>query len=221
MIGKFGSPVVSVIIPTYNRAHLIGRAIRSVLDQTYQDWELIVVDDASTDDIPGIVKGFTDGRVKYIRHDENKGAAAARNTGIQAARGAYIAFLDSDDEWLPEKLERQVQAFESSDAQVGVIYTGTIAVSQSGEALSDYKAPRFRGYIFRDLLISNRIQECSTGKGWRNRVYGAVWRGVFTCGASRRFARGFSIASANGKQRAAESNKVLGRKHGMLGHQDL
>ena len=108
MIGKFGSPVVSVIIPTYNRAHLIGRAIRSVLDQTYQDWELIVVDDASTDDIPGIVKGFTDGRVKYIRHDENKGAAAARNTGIQAARGAYIAFLDSDDEWLPEKLERQV-----------------------------------------------------------------------------------------------------------------
>ena len=117
-------PTVSVIIPTYNRAHLITRAIRSVLDQTYRDFELIVVDDGSTDNTVEIVNGFNDPRIKYIRHDKNRGAAAARNTGIKAARGSYIAFQDSDDEWLPDKLEKQLQAFKNASPEVGVVYTG-------------------------------------------------------------------------------------------------
>jgi len=94
------NPKVSVIIPTYNRAHLIGRAIQSVLNQTYQDFELIVVDDGSTDNTNEVIKEFSqkDKRILYIKHDKNKGGSAARNTGIKAARGEYIAFQDSDDE---------------------------------------------------------------------------------------------------------------------------
>jgi len=99
------SVTVSVIIPTYNRAHLVGRAIRSVLNQTYQDFEIIVVDDCSTDNTEEIVKGFNDHRIRYMRHDRNRGGSAARNTGIKASQGKYIAFLDSDDEWLLKKAE--------------------------------------------------------------------------------------------------------------------
>jgi glycosyltransferase involved in cell wall biosynthesis len=116
-------PIVSVIIPTYNRAHLVGRAIRSVLDQTYQDFELIVVDDASTDNTNEVIKGFNDPRIRYIRHEQNRGGGAARNTGIKAAQGDYIAFQDSDDEWLPRKLEIQIQVFSNAPNGVGVVYT--------------------------------------------------------------------------------------------------
>jgi len=119
------NPTVSVIIPTYNRAHLIGRAIQSVLDQTYQDFEIIVVDDASTDNTEEVVSNFDDERIRYIRLKENSGGSAApRNTAIRTARGEYIAFQDSDDEWLPEKLEKQMRLFEIQPLEVGVVYTG-------------------------------------------------------------------------------------------------
>ena len=118
------SPTVSVIIPTYNRAHLVGWAIQSVLDQTYQDFEIIVVDDGSNDNTKGVVKSFKDSRVCYVRHEQNEGGAAARNTGIKVAQGKYIAFQDSDDEWLPEKLEKQMKVFVNAPAKVGVVYTG-------------------------------------------------------------------------------------------------
>ncbi len=117
-------PKVSVIIPTYNRAHLVGRAIQSVLDQTYRDFELIIVDDCSTDNTYEVVTGFHDERLRYIRHDKNRGASAARNTGIREARGRYVAFQDSDDEWLPEKLEKQIEVFDTASPEVGVVYTG-------------------------------------------------------------------------------------------------
>lgn len=117
-------PKVSVVIPTYNRGHLVSRAIRSVLDQTYQNFEVIVVDDASTDNTEKVVKKFNDKRIKYIRHERNRGGSAARNTGIKTAQGEYIAFQDSDDEWLPEKLEKQVRVLENAPSEVGVVYTG-------------------------------------------------------------------------------------------------
>jgi glycosyltransferase involved in cell wall biosynthesis len=117
-------PIVSAILPTYNRAHLVGRSIRSVLNQTYRDFELIVVDDGSTDNTDEVVNGFNDPRIRYIRHEQNKGGSAARNTGIKAAQGEYIAFQDSDDEWLPEKLEKQMRIFEKASTRVGVVYTG-------------------------------------------------------------------------------------------------
>jgi glycosyltransferase involved in cell wall biosynthesis len=117
------NPEVSVILPTYNRAHLVGRAILSVLNQTYRDFELIVVDDASIDDTRRVTESFDDERIEYIRHGDNRGAAAARNTGIEASRGEYIAFQDSDDEWLPEKLERQMRAFKGAPPKIGVVYS--------------------------------------------------------------------------------------------------
>jgi len=117
-------PTVSVIIPSYNRAHLLGRAIQSILNQTYQDFEIIVVDDGSKDNTEEVVRGFNDKRIRYIWHEVNKGGSAARNTGIRAARGEYIAFQDSDDEWLSQKLEKQMKVFEKVSPKVGVVYTG-------------------------------------------------------------------------------------------------
>jgi glycosyltransferase involved in cell wall biosynthesis len=117
-------PIVSVIIPTYNRAPLLERSIQSVLNQTYQDLEIIIVDDASADATREVVGMFKDRRIKYLRHEKNRGEAAARNTGIAHATGKYIASHDSDDEWVPEKLAKQMLVFQGSSEAVGVVYTG-------------------------------------------------------------------------------------------------
>jgi glycosyltransferase involved in cell wall biosynthesis len=126
------TPKVSVVLPTYNRANLIGRSLRSVLDQTYHDFEIIVVDD-STDDTEEIVKSFEDERIRYIKRDIRKGAGAARNTGIKSARGKYIAFQDSDDEWLSEKLEKQMKVLEAAPFEVGIVYTDMLRISEDGK----------------------------------------------------------------------------------------
>jgi glycosyltransferase involved in cell wall biosynthesis len=99
---------VSVIIRTYNRAYIVAEAIESALNQTYGDFEVLVVDDGSTDSTPEVVQRFQDPRIRYIRHEKNRGVGAACNTGVAEAHGELIAFLDSDDLWKPEKLERQV-----------------------------------------------------------------------------------------------------------------
>ena len=105
MTGAQASPAVSVIVPVYNRAHSVERALRSVLEQDFSDWECLVVDDGSDDgaDLRKVVAGLGDGRFRYMRR-ENGGGGAARNTGIAAARAPVVAFLDSDDEFLPAKL---------------------------------------------------------------------------------------------------------------------
>ena len=110
--------MISVIIPTYNREKTLMRAIESVLNQTYRDLELIISDDCSTDHTAELVRGIDDSRVRYICLPSNQGACAARNAGIDSARGEYIAFQDSDDAWLPEKLEKQLAAMESTKADV-------------------------------------------------------------------------------------------------------
>lgn len=115
------SATVSVILPTYNRSRSLAMAARSVLDQSYRDLELIVVDDASTEDITAVVAALGDSRVRYLRHERNRGASGARNTGLGAAAGRFIAFQDSDDLWLPGKLERQVALIEGLPARVGVV----------------------------------------------------------------------------------------------------
>lgn len=117
-------PLVSVIIPTYNRANLIGRAIQSVLNQTYRNIEIIIVDDASNDNTEEIVTKFHNINVVYIRHNCNKGGGAARNTGIKASNGQFIAFLDDDDEWLNDKLEKQVKTILTLSSEWGGIYCG-------------------------------------------------------------------------------------------------
>jgi glycosyltransferase involved in cell wall biosynthesis len=113
-----------VIIPAYNRAGLLKRAVESVLRQTFQDFEVIIVDDASTDNTQEIIKEYNDRRINCLRHSANKGGGAARNTGIMAAGGDFIAFLDSDDEWLPQKLEKQFLAFAGLPPAYGLVYTG-------------------------------------------------------------------------------------------------
>ncbi|MFZ7094178.1 glycosyltransferase family 2 protein [Primorskyibacter sp. 2E233] len=126
-------PSVSVILPVYNRLESLALAMRSVLDQSFGDLELIVADDASSEDVGAVVKGFNDPRVRYVRRESNGGAAAARNTGISLARGRYIAFQDSDDLWLPGKLERQVALLESQPPEVGVVVGAKILYGRDNE----------------------------------------------------------------------------------------
>lgn len=108
-----GEPMVSAIVPTYNRAHIIRRTIDSTIGQSYQNLEIIIVDDASRDNTEEVVKAIGDTRIRYVRHQTNQGASIARNTGVETARGEYVAFLDSDDIWLPNKIEVQLPSLQN------------------------------------------------------------------------------------------------------------
>ncbi len=146
---------VSIIVPTYNRAYIIERALQSILNQTYADFETIVVDDASTDNTCEIVQSIKDDRIRYIRHERNRGAAAARNTGITAGEGEYVAFLDSDDEWLPEKLEEQMAVFKNISSKVGVVYTGMLRIEGNNRT---YIPPAYvrptQGNIYYSIVLN-------------------------------------------------------------------
>lgn len=137
------SPSISVIIPTYNCDRYLSRAIDSILTQTLEDYELIVIDDGSTDDTAQIMTRYTDDPaevrhpIRYIRQS-NQGVAVARNHGIQLARGHYIAFLDADDWVVPTKLEQQRAVFEAK-ADVGMVHSGWQRVNAEGQALMDVK----------------------------------------------------------------------------------
>jgi len=149
---------LSVIIPTYNRAHMVGHAIQSVLDQTYQDFEIVVVDDASKDNTEEVVKSFNDKRVRYIKHERNEGVAAARNTGIKATKSKYVAFQDSDDEWLPEKLEKQMVGFRTASSNIGVVYTAFLRIEGDKETYipSPESTPK-EGDIYDSLVRGNFV----------------------------------------------------------------
>jgi glycosyltransferase involved in cell wall biosynthesis len=149
-------PTVSVIIPTYNRAHLVKRGIRSVLAQTYGDFELIIVDDASKDNTREVIKSFDDKRIRYICHKENRCAPETRNTGIRTAIGEYIALLDDDDEWLPTKLEEQINGFKTSSGRTGVVYSGFEVRDQNGRIVQT-TFPEFRDNLYIRLLERNMI----------------------------------------------------------------
>ena len=150
-------PKVSVIIVTYNRAELLGAAIMSVVNQTFEDFELVIVDDASRDGTSSVVKNFHDQRIKYICHAVNKGEAGARNTGVMNASGEYIAFLDDDDEWLPEKLALQVDLLERSSAQVGIIYTGRYTIDGASEKEIGVMIPTKKGDLSQEIRRRNFI----------------------------------------------------------------
>lgn len=113
--------MVSIIMPTYNAGRYIKESIDSVLSQTYTNWELLIVDDCSTDDTESVVRSYKDPRIRYMRNEHNLGAALTRNRAIREAKGKYIAFLDSDDMWKPEKLEKQIAFME----QEGVVMSYT------------------------------------------------------------------------------------------------
>jgi glycosyltransferase involved in cell wall biosynthesis len=146
-------PDVSVVIPTYNRAPLLGRAIESILNQTYKRFELLVIDDGSTDATEEVVNGFRDRRIRYLRLDRNRGPGAARNAGIQVARGTFVAFQDSDDEWMADKLEQQLQAFAAAPVAVGVVYSDMLRMLADGSVQ----------YHTSPTVVSRRIIDPATG----------------------------------------------------------
>lgn len=146
-------PQVSVIIPAFNRAPLLERTIASALGQTFRDFEIIVVDDGSDEDIEAVVRSFPEFPIRFIRHEANRGAAAARNTGIGEARAEYIAFLDSDDEWRADKLELQVARFAEAGDEIGVITTW-IQIMPPDFPVNEHDR---RGNLYQYLLTDNGV----------------------------------------------------------------
>lgn len=128
--------LVSIVMPAYNCAHYIGETIQSVLVQTYEDWELLIVDDQSTDNTPKVVDEFAtqDDRIRYIELEKNSGVAVARNRGIEEARGNYIAFLDSDDLWKKDKLEKQIRFMQ--EHQYAFTFTSYDLIDEAGNKLN-------------------------------------------------------------------------------------
>jgi len=147
-------PLVSVIMPCYNGEKFISNAIESVLNQTYQNWELIVVDDGSTDNSKDIIRKYTtiNNKITLTEHKCNKGIAKTKNAGIANARGKYIAFLDQDDIWLNSKLELQLERFEIGSDNIGVVCTGMIFTDTNMKPINI-----FRGFKDEDqkTLIKN------------------------------------------------------------------
>jgi glycosyltransferase involved in cell wall biosynthesis len=142
--------LISVILPTRNREELLGRALSSVLWQTYENWECIVVDDSSHDNTYEIVKKLNDKRIRYVKNITGKGASASRNIGINLSNGKFLAFLDSDDEWLPGKLEKQFALLKSLPASYGMIYCWMDYYD--GEKLLYRNRKENRDMIFPDVL---------------------------------------------------------------------
>lgn len=145
-------PTVAVVIPTYKRKSKLERAVNSVCNQSYSDWRLYVVNDAPSHDVSDILPD--DDRITYIQHKENQGAPAARNTGIKKSQSRFIAFLDDDDEWKHEKLERQIDTFKNLAPDYGLVYTGHTIINEKSVKIYD---PDVAGEIFHELLHSNII----------------------------------------------------------------
>jgi glycosyltransferase involved in cell wall biosynthesis len=154
-------PAITVVIPVHNRAGTVGRAIRSILSQTFQNFEIVIVDDGSSDGSAMAAQAIGDPRIVIVRHERNLGASAARNSGIRAGSAPFVAFLDSDDEAFPARLERQLSVFERSGERVGLVYCGAERVLEGGEIIRDI--PTNRSDLARVLLTTNVIGGTSVG----------------------------------------------------------
>lgn len=161
-------PFFSVIIPTHNRAAILGNAIGSVLDQTYSDYELIIVNDHSDDNTEEIVKGFSDPRIKFLMNSRRRGPSGTRNTGIYAASGQWISFLDDDDIWLTKKLESLHMKIQDLEKNVGIIYTGFAYYDFDRKEMLQIVMPEKQGYIQDELLYKNHIGTLSVVSIKRN-----------------------------------------------------
>ena len=155
-------PLVSVIMPTYNHANYICKAIQSVLKQTYQNLELIIIDNYSEDDTEKIVASHEDDRIIYLKFSNNGIIAASRNNGIKYSHGDYIAFLDSDDIWLPEKLEKQTKLFQISN-ETAMVYTRYKTIKEGTISSNIFpKNDRYKsGNIFESLYLRSFVA-CSS-----------------------------------------------------------
>ena len=146
---------ISVVMPTYNRAHFLGKAIDSVLSQTYGNFEVIIIDDNSKDNTADLLKKYKDTRIKYVKNTENRGCGVARNQGMELARGDYITFLDSDDEIFSTKFEKQLENFHALPNKIGLIYCGfCYASGKTGEIVKSI-SPKLDGNVYNNLLARN------------------------------------------------------------------
>ena len=150
---------VSVIIPAYNAMTYLPKTVESVLKQTFTDFEVIIVNDGSSDGIEQWVDTITDNRVKLVSQ-KNQGAAAARNTGIADAKGAYIAFIDSDDLWEPTKLKKQVYCLDNNP-DVGLVYAWTSSIDKNGNNRGKIFANNSEGYVWEKLIEENIVMSGS------------------------------------------------------------
>ncbi len=156
--------MITVIITTYKREPgMLKRAIDSVISQTFTDWELIIVDDspadyAFSDDVRDMVLGLK-GNISYVRHERNYGANRARNTGLKLAKGEYIAYLDDDDEFMPEKLEKQLARFTNEN--IAMVYCGRMMVHDDTGTEETAKSVFIEGSIYDDLMRENFVGSCS------------------------------------------------------------
>lgn len=151
------SPFVSIITITFNRAKYVGEAVESVISQTFRDFEMIVVDDASTDDTPTIVAEYQkkDARIRYLKNETNLNIPRSRNRGLKEAKGKYIAVLDSDDVWAdPEKLKKQVDFLENNPGYA-LIGGGAIVIDESGREIRRWLNPSGDAEIRRKMLFMN------------------------------------------------------------------
>jgi glycosyltransferase involved in cell wall biosynthesis len=146
-------PLVSIVIPAFNRADCLAEAVASIQAQTYRHWELIVVDDGSTDRTSMVAEELAraESRLRVVRCEQNRGAQAARNEGINAARGDWVAFLDSDDAWLPDSLALRLRL--ALETHVSVVYSGCDMLREDG-VLTRYQRPAPSGWIYGDLLLA-------------------------------------------------------------------
>ncbi len=147
-------PKVSIIIPTYNRSELLKRAIVSVLNQTFDDFEILIIDGAKSEATKELVESFGDGRIRYIPQ-KGKGIANARNLGVLKARGKFIAFLDDDDRWRDDKLERQLEFFKELPENYGLVYTAFTYYHLEKDRILGIKCPKASGNVYRYLLRDN------------------------------------------------------------------
>ncbi len=153
-------PYVSLVVPAYNTLDTLPETIESLLAQTYTDFEIVVVDDGSTDGTAAWVKAQSDPRIRLFRQ-VNRGLAGARNGGIIAARGELIGFCDGDDLWEPEKLAKHV-AYLSANPDIGVTYSGSLLVNEKNQSLDMYQSPRTTDVSAAHVLLRNPVGNGST-----------------------------------------------------------
>jgi len=164
------NPLVSVIMPIYGTERYLESAMRSALEQTCQDIELILLNDSSPGNPLSIVRRFKDERIRYLEH-ENGGPSFTRNRGILESRGRYVAFLDSDDEWLPNKLERQLAVMDD-EPTVDVVYSQRLTIDEKGNPVTGYAPRLFSGNILNELYVDNFV--CMSSSLLRREVFRKV-----------------------------------------------
>ena len=166
------TPLVSVVIPTYNRSKELARAIKSVLNQTYQNFEILVVDDGSEEDLRVVCASFNDQRIRFLRNNTHTNANVARNRGIKEAQGEYIAMLDSDDEYLPHHLNRRIEKIKEWDCD-GIF--GSAYIDNGEEQTLKLSRPLRKGELMINYLLSDGFAQTSSHFYKANAAKAVLW----------------------------------------------